>query len=68
MTLISIRFWCIFIKPLRNFIGLNFKLFKNQINIFEANIKGYVMSITCYVNWFTKKKGVTHVNIKKEWA
>ena len=68
MTLISARFHCVLIKSLKNFIRLNFSLFNNQINIFEANVRCCIISITCYVSWFDNKKMVAHVNIEKEWA
>ena len=68
MTLISVPFHCVLIKSLKNFIPLNFSLFNNQINIFEANVRCCIISITCYVSWFDNKKMVAHVNIEKEWA
>ena len=47
---------------------LTWKLFNNQIHIFETNIRCCVISITCYVNWCGNKKEIAHVNVKKEWS
>ena len=72
MAHISVCFCCIFIQPLKNFIGLNFKLFNNQINIFETNIRCSVISKTCYVNLFNNKNEVSHETVSgpsiKPWG
>ena len=64
MTLISVCFHSIMIKPLKNFICLYFKFFNFKINIFAAGVRCSVISVTCYVHWFSSKKS-SHVNIEK---
>ena len=66
MTLIRIHFHCIFIKPLKSFIGLKSKQFNNHINIFETDIRCCVISIICYDNWFDNKKEVIMRMLKRK--